>query len=271
MTEWFDYEINGYPEDSMLPTYRVLKNVPIYAFNPSRGYIPVDLSYLYKNEPVIYKEITTIHLANPIAMLTKFAKSETTLYSDLPSHDADLLKSLYQSRFKFQLAVNPVLIVSLVASIRNKVKDWALLLESKGILGDGLLFSPEEKKEAQSVTYNTINNHGNGMTVLGDVNNDHSVVGGTVSNVQQQNITGDFSALERQLKEHGIDDADINELKDVIDQTPKPETKEDVEKGFGAWIGKMTGKAITGAIKIAGTAAPALLTNYICHHYGIPV
>ncbi len=116
------------------------------------------------------------------------------------------------------------------------------------------------------MTVNTVNINGN-------VTNSGAIGAGNSGDINQQNslITGDFSALERQLKEHGIDDADINELKDVIDQTPKPETKEEVEKSFGAWIGKMTGKAFTGAIKIAGAAAPVLLTNYICHHYGIPV
>ncbi|WP_261849441.1 hypothetical protein [Pectobacterium araliae] len=160
----------------------------------------------------------------------------------------------------------------MISNIRSKILDWSLLLEGKGIFGDGLLFSIEEKREAQSVTYNnTINNHGNGMTVIGDVNNDKGVVGGAVSHVKQKNINAEFSILERQLKEHGIEDSDIQELKQVVEQIPKPSSKEEVEKGFGAWIGKMTGKAFTGAIKIAGAAAPALLTNYICHHYGIPV
>lgn len=222
--------------------------------------------------PETYEILTTVHFNNAISMIAEYAKSETTLYCDLPEPSTEYLQKVSSCDFRMCWPINPTLMTRIISHVRSKILDWALLLENKGIYGEGLMFSPEEKKEAQSVTYNnTINNNGNGLTVLGNVDSTNSVVGGTVSNVQQQNITGDFSTLERQLKEHGIDEADIKELKDIVDQTPKPETKEDLEKGFGAWIGKMTGKAYTGAIKIAGSAAPVLLTNYICHHYGIPV
>ena len=271
-TEWFNHELNGYPNFGSLPNYRILKNTPVKAFNPYAGYIPFNFGNLESENRVLFQTFTTLHIINPVSMLVEFAKNEKTLYSDLPESKALFLRDNSGCDFQLFWAINPTQITKILSNIRSLVLDWALLLESKGIYGEGLMFSPEEKKEAKNVTYNnTINNNGNGMTVIGDVDSTNSVVGGTVSHVQQQNIKGDFSALERMLKEHGVDDSDINELKGVIDQTPKPETKEEVEKGFGAWIGKMTGKAFIGAIKIAGAAAPVLLTNYICHHYGIPV
>ena len=272
ISEWLDYELNGYPDHSLLPDYRILTEVPIKAFNPYAGWIPFQLGNLNVQYPDIYDSLTTMHLGNPVSMLAEYAKSESTLYSDLPVFQADFLQKSANTRFRLSWEINPTQITKIMSNTRSKILDWALLLESKGIYGEGLMFSLEEKIEAQSVTYhNTINNHGNGMTVIGDVNNDKSIVGGTVSNVNQQNINGNFSALERQLKEHCIDDTDIRELKEVVERISKPATKEEVEKGFGSWIGKMTGKAFTGAIKIAGAAAPALLTNYICHYYGIQV
>lgn len=272
ISEWLEHELTGYPNDVALPEYRVLRGHKVVGWNPFQGWIPFQLMNLLESDREAYELLTTLEFNNPVSMLVEYSKSESTLYSDLPEPCTDFLQKISGLDFRMCWPINPTLITRILSHIRAKILDWALLLESKGVYGEGLLFSPEEKREAQNVTYNnTINNNGNGMTVIGDVKNDKSVVGGTVSNVQQQNITGDFSALERQLKEHGIDDADIKELKAAIDQTPKPDTKEDVEKGFGTWIGKMTGKAFTGAIKIAGAAAPALLTNYICHHYGIPV
>ena len=272
ISEWLEYELNGYPDNSLLPDYRILTETPIRAFNPYVGWIPYNLGKVNDQYQDIYDSLTTLNINNPVSMLAEYAKSESTLYSDLPAFMVDFLQKASNTTFRLCWSINPTQITKILSNIRSKILDWALQLESKGIYGKGLLFSLEEKNEAQSVTYhNTINNNGNGFTVLGDVNNDKSVVGGTVSNVQLQNITGDFSVLERQLKDHGIDDADIQELKQVVEQIPKPTSKEEIEKGFGAWIGKITGKAFTGAIKIAGAAAPALLTNYICHHYGIPV
>ena len=273
ISEWLEHELTGYPNFKSLPKYRIIIDVPVKAHNPYVGYIPFNFGNLSKQNRGLYETFTTVHIINPVSMLIEFSKNQNTLYSDLPASKASYLQEMTDCDFQLLWAINPAQITRIISNIRSMILDWALLLESKGIYGEGLMFSPEEKKEAQSVTYNnTINNIGNGMTVIGDVKSENSVVGGTVSNVNQQNVTaGDFSALEHQLREHGIDDADIQELKQAVEQTPQPETKEEVEKGFGAWIGKMTGKAFTGAIGIAGAAAPVLLTNYICHHYGIPV
>ncbi|EJU7771353.1 abortive phage resistance protein [Salmonella enterica subsp. salamae serovar 4,12:e,n,x:1,6] len=272
ISEWLQYELTGYPNYDLLPDYRILTETPIRAFNPYVGWIPYHLGNISHQNKEIYNSLTTVNLNNPVSMLVEYSKSKSTLYTDLPDFVVDFLQKASGTNFRLCWEINPTQITKIISNIRSKILDWALLLENKGIFGDGLLFSLEEKKEAQSVTYNnTINNHGNGMTVIGDVKNDKSVVGGTVSNVQQKNIIGDFSTLESQLKKYDIEDIDIQELKQVVEKLPKPSSKEDVEKGFGAWIGKMTGKAFTGAIKITGAAAPALLTNYLCHHYGIPV
>lgn len=105
------------------------------------------------------------------------------------------------------------------------------------------------------------------------VNNTGAIGAGNTGNINQQNSisVGDIASLERELKSHGLDDNDVVELKRLIEQLPKLLSKEEVEKGFGAWIGKMTGKAFTGALKVAGAAAPAVLTNAICCYFGIPV
>ncbi|MFQ6786892.1 abortive phage resistance protein [Serratia marcescens] len=272
ISEWLQYELNGYPSYDLLPDYRILTETPIRAFNPYVGWIPYHLGNINNQNQEIYDSLTTVNINNPVSMLVEYSKSKSTLYTDLPAFIVDFLQKASGTNFRLCWEINPTQITKIISNTRSKILDWALLLENKGIFGDGLLFSLEEKKEAQSVTYNnTINNHGNGMTVIGDVNNDKSVVGGAVSNIQQENIISDFSALEFQLKKHDIEDVDIKELKQIVEQMPQLTSKEDVEKGFGAWIGKMTGKAFTGAIKIAGAAAPVLLTNYICHHYGIPV
>jgi len=271
--EWFERELNGYTNTD-LPNYRIIEHVPIKAFNKTQNlWIPVHITTFYKGGTEMYEKFTSVPFRNSVSMLQQFAKkTDSLLYFDLPEHLRYKLEHQTQKRLSMSWAISPACFSMILTNIRSSILDWALSLEKNNVFGEGLMFTSEEKREAQSVTYNnTINNHGNGMTVLGDVNSDNSVIGGTVSNVNQQNIAGDLSAFERQLKEHGIDDADINELKDVIAQSPAPKTKEEVEKGFGAWIGKMTGKAFTGAISIAGSTAPVVLANAICQYYGIAV
>ncbi|MCL6409892.1 abortive phage resistance protein [Pantoea agglomerans] len=259
---WIHNELYGYPENAILPKYRVISDVPVEFEDDFIGMVKVDFNRHRK-------ELHEIHFRNPISMLIDYSKLNQELSLAMP----EMMRKELRKKAGFQNSswvLHSSRITIILTNIRMKILEWTHYLESIGIYGDGLLFSAEETKEAQNVIYNITNNN-NGLTVNGNMTSTNSVVGGTVSHVQQQNIIGDFNVLERQLKEYGIDDSDINELKGVIDQMPNPETKEGVEKSFGAWIGKMTGKAFTGAIKIAGAAAPALLTNFICHHYGIPV
>lgn len=80
-----------------------------------------------------------------------------------------------------------------------------------------------------------------------------------------------FYTLANELQNKGISENDISELEQIVKQSPIPKTKEEVEKGFGTWIGKITGQAYSGSLKIAGAVAPALLTNALCHYFNIPV
>lgn len=268
ITEWIELELSGYPTRASAPEYRTGQG-RLKARNPFNGWIPVDFGNAERD---IVVKFTTFMLLEPVSSLKRVMDRDLgTLRLPVPFEMVRMLNSNPNDGREVCWFFSAGIIDHVFTTIRKKILEWSLELEKKGILGEGLIFSSREKEEAQNVTINNTINNNNGLAVIGDVRNDKGVVGGTVSNVQQQNITGDFSALERQLRQHGLNDTDIKELKEVIDQTPMPETKEDVEKGFGAWIGKITGKAISKTVDIAVAAAPTLLTNYLCDHYGIPV
>lgn len=267
ISDWLEHEINGYPSFDSLPAYRVIKNVPIRAYNPYAGWIPFQLGDMSENYRDVYEILTTLHLTNSVSMLVEFAKSNQTLYSDLPPVQYNFLQQASDCDFRLAWSINPAQITKILSNVKSKILDWALLLESKGILGEGLLFSQAEKREAATMTVNNINNFN------GNVHNAGAIGAGNTGDIHQQNsiTSGDFNSLARQLKEHGLDDADVIELEQLVKQTDKPTSKGEVEKGFGAWIGKMTGKAFTGGLKIAGAVAPAVLTNALCHYFNIPV
>ena len=48
-------------------------------------------------------------------------------------------------------------LVRIIDSVKTKVMEFALDLESRGILGEGMTFTKDEQQLAQSITYNTIN------------------------------------------------------------------------------------------------------------------
>ncbi|MBD2784825.1 abortive phage resistance protein [Xenorhabdus sp. DI] len=267
ISEWIEHELNGYPSIDVLPSYRILKHAPIKAFNPYIGWIPTQLGNLENSNAELYEMLTTVHINNPVSMLTEFSKSDTILHSDLPPFMATLLQKTSGLDFRVAWCINPAQIINVFSNIKSRILDWALLLESKNILGEGLLFSSEEKNEAIGMTVNNTNNfHGN-------VNNAGTIGAGNTGDIHQQNTitAGDFDSLERQLKDYGVEDNDISELKEIVQNSPNPISSDNFGDKIGGWIGNMIGKAYSGSLKIAGTAAPALLTNAICHYYGIPV
>jgi hypothetical protein len=42
----------------------------------------------------------------------------------------------------------------ILEAVRNLILEWALKLEQEGIMGEGLTFSPEDQRKAESVTNN---------------------------------------------------------------------------------------------------------------------
>ncbi|HGI5212041.1 TPA: abortive phage resistance protein [Providencia alcalifaciens] len=267
ISEWLDYEINGYPSYDLLPDYRILKNLPLRAFNPYVGWIPYQIGDTSNTDKELYEALTSIHISNPISMIVDFVKEDMIMHSEVPAGLASFLQEAADIDFRIAWAINPALLTNIFSNIKSKILDWALYLESKNIYGEGLRFSAEERSEAIAMTVNNTNNFN------GNVTNAGTIGAGNAGDINQQNIVniGDFSSLERQLKNYGIADDDINNLKDIIDESPKPVSSSNLGERVGGWVGNMIGKAYSGSLKIAASAAPALITNAICHYYGIPV
>ncbi|ELY4324220.1 MULTISPECIES: AbiTii domain-containing protein [Enterobacteriaceae] len=267
ISEWLEHELTGYPSLDTLPPYRVITEAPVMALNPYSGWVPFQIVNTTGANKEVYESLTTIHINNPVAMLVEHAKSESELHADLPTFMTNLLHQMSGCQYRMAWRIYPAQIINILSAVRYRILDWTLLLEKKGILGEGLLFSQEEKKEAAGMTVNNINNFN------GNVNNSGAIGAGNTGDINQQNsiTAGDFNTLERQLKEYGIEDSDIKTLKQAIEQSPAPTSSNNLGGEIGNWVGAMIGKAYSGSLKIAGAVAPALLTNAICAYLNIPV
>lgn len=269
MYEWLDCELNGYPDKVKLPDYRVLKDTPIKALNHYRGeWTSFDLSEIQSSDPEFYETITTVYIGNSISMLMEFVKSgEKTLYCELPESMKLCLQEAADIDFLLAWRNSPAQIINIFAQVKSKILNWSLSLEKNNILGEGLLFSTEERKEAIKMTVNNINNFN------GNITNSGTIGAGNSGDIHQKNmvVAGDFSSLERQLGDYGVDGNDIVDLKNIIDTSPKPTSGSNFGEKIGGWIGNIIGKAYSGSLKITGAAAPVLLTNALCHYFGIPV
>ncbi|MDI3416137.1 abortive phage resistance protein [Pantoea sp. V106_11] len=264
LSEWIEYEIEGYPAGNNIPPYRKGQGI-VKALNPFHGWYAVDFSNV---PPEIIEMVTEFKIYESISSISKGESNDGMMRLTMPPKKVNMLFGSDNIPNEVCWFFSKNKLKHIVTIVRNKVLSWSLELERQGIMGDGLLFSQKEKDAApMTITNNNTNNF------HAPVNNAGAIVAGNTGNINQQNSisVGDIASLERELKSHGIDDNDLAELKKLVEQSPKLTSKEDVEKGFGSWIGKITGKAFTGAVKIAGATAPAVLTNAICCYFGIPV
>ena len=165
MVEFCTNELEGYTKGPV-PEYRKT-SVTYKAFNPYRGWIPVDI-------PSSLSYMLNRSLFLSVGEMEDFLKKEDSTMT--MSVDPELQERLYDLfgtpvRFEIKSFFSKTQFTRILDTVRNKISDWAVELEQKGILGDEYEFSSSEKEIAKNMTI--INNYGNinGSNVVGSAIN----------------------------------------------------------------------------------------------------
>lgn len=224
---WARVELDGY-RDKDVPEYRIVRGAP-QVFNPYHGYQP-----LYFGDPKYAKQISEMKFNQPIGELEHYLRqgeksgSDSFQVSFSPDFEKILMDGM-EIRLQPSLHVNASQLRKIMDAVRKVVLEWSLKLETDGILGEGMSFSPEEKEKAQSVTYN-IKNY-----IQGNI--EHSQIQVESSTSTQQATVKEFNitqlkdvlkALRSSLEEIGIDnDAKAELLAELVTlesqaDSPKP-------------------------------------------------
>ena len=253
---WVDHELNGYPPGSEIPKYREVVG-SVKAWNPNKGWIPIFIP-----DTKLAKFYTR-------QMINQAVGSLETLISDQeggnlqvpfpPQVEAHIAR---QTGLDFQstLHVGSNQVDGILQAIRNTILNWALDLESRGILGDDMSFTSEEQQAAKEMQTIHI---GQFQGILGNVQ--QSTV---TQNLNMDVRKGDFDSLAAYLQSVGVEDAQITVLKDKIKQDPTPQDKDQLGPKVSSWIGDMVSKAAAGGSQLAVGTAGSLLAQAICLYYG---
>ena len=147
---WVEQELNGYGETRLVPDYRTVQG-RIVAFNPALGsYIPAIFQ-----DAALAKLLSIRHeTCSAGAIESLMACKGTTLVSDFTP---DILARLMETqRYPLipQVEITKASYLGILDAIRNAVLTWSLKLEADGIVGDGMSFSPKEKKIASEQAAN---------------------------------------------------------------------------------------------------------------------
>lgn len=149
--DWINNELNGYTKNS-IPDYRVVYG-ELKAFNPYRGWIPVMVDKHWD------KMIRQQNIFLSVSQIESLAdKSEGgNFVIKFQATQANIIMQLIGEQFEPALYVPTHHLIRIIDTTKTKIMEFALDLEEKGILGNGIVFSRDEQIRAQTINYNTIN------------------------------------------------------------------------------------------------------------------
>ena len=197
--QWIINELNGYNSQNDAPEYRSVAG-QLKAFNPYHGWIPVML-----NNSEIENIICHPKMANSISEIVSLCKGDgSTLIMQLPADAQNELNKTCDTPIPMQMAIHisKTSAADIIEKVKNTLIEWTLELEAKGILGEGLSFSEQEKESAKSIpqqvnyyygSTNVINgptekiqaNAGNSITAFFDYEQAKTIVDEIESSVQK--------------------------------------------------------------------------------------
>ena len=142
--QWCALELDGY------------RRVDVPEYRKTKGEVYVNSSHFGSN-PMVFREpemaeLVTLHKerapVGPLNELLAKGGSDVLIMAFPPAILNLLLLELPDFAGVPQLHLNKGYVRMIIETVRNTILNWSLKLEKEGILGQGMSFSPEEKKIA---------------------------------------------------------------------------------------------------------------------------
>ena len=266
LVPWVNSELNGYPDMDSIPEYRILPaqvlvNASNGAYRVTSHHIPMG----HLNEK--HREsLETARMEQSLAVLEKFTENDDGyLQAHIPMESYGILGKGLGNSYQIEsawCAISHASVLQILIQVRSRLLDFVLELNDQF---PSELDEEQVKERIGSVdTENLFNSaiFGDNTTILVGSSNSQ-----TVSNI---NIKGDFNALAKTLGNNGVSGADINALKDAIDQDSSVINSD--SKIFGPavklWLQKMLSKAVETSWNIELGVASSLLATALNSYYG---
>lgn len=155
ISEWLKNETEGYArkfED--LPPARQLRGTP-KALNPYHGWQPI-FTGSGQIAVEIADKISRVPVRQPVAEIEHLLNNDTggELFFQYPPHqEATVLKAIGK-KLTVGVFVSSSSMNRVIEDVRSRCLTLALALEKRGIFGENMSFSNEDKSRASSVTFN---------------------------------------------------------------------------------------------------------------------
>lgn len=159
--EWFEHELNGYPQKAGVPEYRVVGSRLMSQRSPNP---PQPVLFTVNDDKEakfnVAKWFATLPIRDSVSHIAHLLSraSDGRGIKNVPSESE--MKMLVDGNPGFQHVevfrdVSVTGMAAILDGVRNRILKWSLDLERKGILGDGMSFTKEEQATAAAqVTIN---------------------------------------------------------------------------------------------------------------------
>lgn len=235
ISAWLDSELNGYKNGQKAPDYRTISGGSLYVLTPHRGWqFAGHLGPKWRHR-------------NPqgIAELEELAKGEIVSYTPNPHVPLKLTGGWDDGNshlYPQEVQHSSVEIKRILEAVKNRLLDWAIELEQRGILGDNMSFDAQEKQSAQRQTFHIQNATG----IFGNVSNSNVAI-------------YDYGSIHQAVKDAGVSRDARNEIEDILDELKEatPENRESLIERGKAWVVKnqdLLGATASIVLKALGSA-----------------
>ena len=265
--DWIELELNGYANipPAELPHYRKLHGIP-QGYNPFHGWQPI--RFYDSEQQELWGSAPIGMTISAIEESLREAKNGGSLGLPYAAELETLLSNglnLKNVRIRIMLTVAQA--TDILHAVRNILLEWTIEMEKQGILGENLMFSPEDKKKSEAVTAQTINHFNIGQVGSLVQHAEHSVVQGgidstiisphgTLEFVKQVEALLPVSNLPGHIQEETV--AALNELKQEAGAA-NPESRR-LRKGLES-IKRVLAPASETALKIVVDTLVTKLLN----------
>ncbi len=257
---WVESELNGYESNDDIPEYRHM-DTQMKVVNPFHGLQPFFLP------PGLERNLCHIEFGAPISNVVAVLKNAKQHPDAMPPTVPLLPEQRQYLMNHMRVPIEPVRIVNVTClemildAVRLRILNWSLELDERGITGEGMTFSKEEKDRAAGQQINI----GNFQGVLGNVGDNNRLT----QNLRLSVRTGDLASLAASLREQGLEKDDVSALTAAIKGDSPPTVPGKFGPKVSAWIGSMIAKAASGTWEIGTGAAGEFLGAVIGRYYGL--
>jgi len=153
MATWIEHELNGYRGDrASIPTYRHLRG-EAKVWNPYRGYQPLT----FRGSGEFADKATKMPFDQPISEIEELGRGDSDGFACTysPKLEAQFMRAM-DMPMQPSLHFDKSQARGILDTVRNAILKWSLELQKKGVHGEGLTFSPQEKANAAptNMTFN---------------------------------------------------------------------------------------------------------------------